>query len=94
MIDAALSLLGLWVLLAAVWLAAWPLLSAREPVDPAAVDLQELVAEKDRLIAEIHELDLDRATGKLSAEDHARQEARLKSRAVAVMRRMERLHGG
>ena len=87
-----LSLAGLWVLLAAVWVAVWPLFgeqrAARAEVD---VERQELEAEKGRLLQEIHELELDYATGKLSDEDRAAIEGRLKGRAIEVMKRLDAL---
>ena len=87
-----LSLAGLWVLLAAVWVAVWPLFAERRasPLD-ADIERQELEAEKGRLLQEIHELELDFATGKLSDEDHAAIDARLKGRAIEVMKRLDAL---
>ena len=87
-----LSLAGLWVLLAAVWVAVWPLF-AEPPAAPLDADIerQELEAEKGRLLQEIHELELDFATGKLSDEDHAAIDARLKGRAIEVMKRLDAL---
>ena len=86
------SLAGLWVLLAAVWVAVWPLFAerraARSDVD---LERQELEAEKGRLLQEIHELELDYATGKLSDEDHAAIEGRLKGRAIEVLKRLDTL---
>lgn len=87
-----LSLAGLWVLLAAIWVAVWPLFAERRatPLD-ADIERQELEAEKGRLLQEIHELELDFATGKLSDEDHAAIDARLKGRAIEVMKRLDAL---
>ena len=92
MIGLLLSLAGLWILLAAVWVAVWPLVTARGASrTDADVERQELEAEKARLLQEIHELDLDHATGKLSEEDYRAIEARLKARAVDVMQRLDTL---
>ena len=92
MIAILLSLAGLWILLAAVWVAVWPLFAARAaPESDADVERGELEAEKGRLLQEIHELDLDHATGKLSEEDYRAIEARLKARAVDVMQRLDQL---
>ena len=87
-----LSLAGLWILLAATWVAVWPLFAERRatPLD-ADIERQELEAEKGRLLQEIHELELDFATGKLSDEDHAAIDARLKGRAIEVMKRLDAL---
>jgi type II secretory pathway component PulM len=87
-----LSLAGLWILLAAVWVAVWPLFGERRATQPDAdIERQELEAEKGRLLQEIHELELDFATGKLSDEDHAAIDARLKGRAIEVMKRLDAL---
>lgn len=90
MIAALLGLLGLWVLLGAVWFAVYPLLERGRPLaSAAALELQDLETEKARLLGEIHELQLDYATGKLSDEDFAALERRLKARAVEVMREID-----
>jgi hypothetical protein len=84
-----LVLAGLWLLLGAVWLALYPLLAGgREPRGSTA-GLSELEAEKDRLVQDLHELELDRATGKLSEEDWRELDARLKTRAVETMREID-----
>lgn len=85
-----LSLVAIWVLFAAVWVALWPLLRAPEAApDPAEVERRELRLEKARLLAEIHELELDWETGKFSEEDYRALEQRLKGRALDVMRRLD-----
>ena len=87
-----LSLVTLWVLLAAIWAALWPLFGGRGAAPTESeVERQELEAEKTRLLQEIHELELDYQTGKLSDEDHRAIEARLKGKAVEVMQRIEAL---
>ena len=83
-------LAGLWVLLGALWLALWPFfVRERPPVPVAHLELQELETEKGRLLGEIHDLRLDYETGKLSEEDYRALEARLKARAVDVIREIE-----
>lgn len=87
-----LSLLALWVLLAAIWSALWPLFGGRSAALPEEeIERQELEAEKARLLHEIHELELDYQTGKLSDEDHLAIEERLKGKAVQVMQRIDAL---
>jgi hypothetical protein len=89
-VTALAALLGLWVLLAAVWLAVWPFFERTRPeMPPALLELAELEAEKARLMGDIHDLELDYQTGKLSDEDYRALEARLKSRAVAVLAEIE-----
>ncbi len=87
--TALLVLAGLWLLLGAVWLAAYPLIAGgREPSGTTA-GLSELEAEKDRLVQDLHELELDRATGKLSEEDWRDLDARLKTRAVETIKEID-----
>ncbi|HUP01485.1 MAG TPA: hypothetical protein VM737_08200 [Gemmatimonadota bacterium] len=94
MTGVLLTLAGLWLLLGAVWLAVYPLLTRGGRAIPAdAPDRRDLEVEKARLVAEIHELDLDRATGKLSEEDYRAIEQRLKARAVEVMREIDPRRG-
>ena len=88
-----LSLVALWVLLAAIWAALWPLFGRSAAPPERDVERQELEAEKARLLQEIHELELDYQTGKLSDEDYRAIEARLKGKAVEVMQRIEALAG-
>ena len=87
--TALLVLAGLWLLLGAVWLAAYPLIAGDRERRGSTGQLRELEAEKDRLVQELHELELDRATGKLSEEDWRDLDARLKSRAVEAMREID-----
>lgn len=84
-------LAGLWLLLGAVWLAVYPLLARRSDRELARSQLRDLEAEKDRLVREIHDLGLDRATGKLSEEDYRDLEARLKRRAVDALEKIDAL---
>lgn len=88
-----LFLAGIWVLLGAVWLAVYPLLARRSDGEAGRSELRDLEVEKDRLVQEIHELELDRATGKLSEEDYRDLEARLKRRAVDALERIDALEG-
>lgn len=84
-------LAGLWLLLGAVWLAVYPLLTRPAGEGAGAAELRDLEAEKDRLVREIHELDLDRATGKLSEDDYRDLEARLKRRAIDTLEKIDAL---
>ena len=88
--SALAALVGLWVLLAAIWLAVYPFLERTRPVVPVGLlELRELEAEKARLLGEIHDLELDFQTGKLSDDDYRAMEAQLKSRAVVVLQEIE-----
>ena len=54
MIELLLSLAALWILLAAMWAAVWPLFTTRSAPADAEIERQELEAEKSRLLGEIH----------------------------------------
>jgi len=84
------ALVGLWVLLGAVWLAVYPFFTKRrEMPSEAEIALRDLQAEKARLIGELHELELDYATGKLSPDDYEALNRRLKGRAVRAIEAIE-----
>lgn len=87
MSELLFALLGVWVLLVAVGFAVWPLVSGGDrEIDRSEIELRELEAEKARLLEDLHELELDRETGKLSDADYETLQRRLKGRAVEVMR--------
>ncbi len=93
--SALVALAALWILLGAIWLAVYPFFErTRPPMPLALLELQDLEAEKARLLGEIHDLELDYQTGKLSDDDYRALEARLKSRAVAVMKEIEERGAG
>ena len=87
--TALLVLAGLWIFLGAVWLALYPLVAGGPEREPSTARLSELEAEKDRLVRDLHELELDRATGKLSEEDWREIDARLRTRAVETIREID-----
>ena len=88
--SALTALVALWVILGAIWLAVYPfLMRTRPPLPLDVLELRDLEAEKARLLGEIHDLELDWQTGKLSEEDYRELEAGLKSRAVGVMAEIE-----
>lgn len=88
--SALAALVGLWILLGAIWLAVYPFLERTRPaVAVGLLELRELEVEKARLLGEIHDLELDFQTGKLSDDDYRAMEAQLKSRAVVVLQEIE-----
>jgi hypothetical protein len=89
MTQAVLGLLALWIAAAVFWLALYPLFGSRGTIPARDLELQDLEAEKDRLVQEIKDVELDHATGKLSDEDRAALDQRLKAKAVAVMEAIE-----
>jgi hypothetical protein len=75
---------ALALLIAAGYLIVRPLL-ARETAVPEEGD-RDLLDRKERLLAEIRELDIDLATGKLSEEDHRALRASSVAEAATTMR--------
>ncbi len=67
-------------------------LGGRYPREAAESErLAELLARRDAIYQAIRDLDFDRETGKLSAEDHQLMRARLTAEGVAVLQELDRL---
>jgi hypothetical protein len=64
---------------------------AADPVDPAEAERAELEAQKQAKYREIRDAEGDRATGKLSDEDFGRLNRELRSDAVEILKRIDRL---
>lgn len=62
----------------------------RAPEDPV---IAELEARKEAKYREIRDAELDRAQGKLSAADFARQDAELRREAIAILKRLDQARG-
>ena len=56
--------------------------------------VEELVARKALVRDALQEIDLDLELEKISAEDHAQLKRRYEHQAIAIMRRLDALHGG
>jgi len=56
--------------------------------------LSALLAEQDRLLSTLQELDFDHALGKIPAEDYPRQRSRLVERTAEVLRQLDALAPG
>lgn len=89
MTQAIMGLLALWIVAAVFWLAVYPLFGGRRTLAARDLELRDLEAEKDRLVQELKDVELDYATGKLSDEDREALDQRLKAKAVAVMEAIE-----
>jgi hypothetical protein len=59
--------------------------------DPNEAELAELEARKRAKYREIRDAEADHATGKLSDQDFGRLDAELRTEAVAILKRMDRL---
>jgi hypothetical protein len=61
--------------------------------DEAEGELAELEARKQAKYREIRDAEADRASGKLSEEDHGRLDRELRREAVDILKRIDRLRG-
>ena len=62
-----------------------------EPDDPAEAQRAELEARKEAMYREIRDAESDRASGKLSEEDFGRINRELRSEAIEILKRIDRL---
>jgi len=83
-------LVVLAILLAVVILVSAPLRAARREPEPSA-ELAELNAQREAKYREIRDVELDRATGKLSDPDFHAIDTQLRAEAVEILDRIERL---
>lgn len=65
--------------------------SAQATSDQADHERSALLAERDRLITALKELEFDHEMGKIPAEDYPEQRARLMQRGAEVLRRLDTL---
>jgi len=67
-----------------------PLYTAHPPAPPPADDrLASLLARKEAVLVAIRDLEFDHKLGKLTEEDFARYDARLRRQAIALMQQIE-----
>ena len=80
-------LLGALLAAAAVVFVAIPFLRAKEPPEPPALADEALARaeERDRLLAELKELEFDHRTGKITDEDYRAQVIPLRRQAAALL---------
>jgi flagellar biosynthesis/type III secretory pathway M-ring protein FliF/YscJ len=64
-----------------------------EEEDRTAAELADLEARKEAKYREIRDAEADRASGKLSEEDFRRLDRELRSEAVDLLKRIDRLRG-
>lgn len=91
--DIGALFLLLAVCLLTIWFVARPFLERRRTTTVSA-DEQELstqMAERDRLLMALQELDFDQTLGKIPAEDYPAMRASLLQRASDVLRRLDAL---
>jgi flagellar biosynthesis/type III secretory pathway M-ring protein FliF/YscJ len=87
--------LALLILLALAWFVTAPLRNRPGTGDEATEDpvLAELEARKEAKYREIRDAEMDRAQGKLSEEDFRRQDAELRTEAIAILKELDRVKG-
>jgi hypothetical protein len=91
-IGSILLILGLLVLVALY--IARPLLEKRSVVvSEEEHELSALLAEQDRILNALQELDFDYALGKIPEEEYPEQRAALVTQGVNVLRRLDELQG-
>jgi hypothetical protein len=61
--------------------------------DPLDAERAELEARKESKYREIRDVEADHAAGKMSDEDFARLDRELRSEAIAILKRIDRLSG-
>jgi len=79
-------LAALALLLVVAGLIAQPLLGPRRPAVLPESERDRLDRERKRILRAIREVDFDRGTGKLDAEDHARLRTDLQAQGAEVLR--------
>jgi hypothetical protein len=88
--DLGVILLTLSVLLLAALFIAWPFFETRKSASaPQGQELSALMAERDRVITALQELDFDHALGKIPAEDYPQQRAELLQRGTEVLKKID-----
>ena len=91
-LGSVLIMIGLG--LAVVVFLARPLMQKHAaPIADVEVQLSVLQAERDKILAMIREIEMDRAMGKIAQEDFGSQRAALVARGSAVLREIDALGG-
>jgi hypothetical protein len=91
-VDVLAPLLVIALLAAVVWIISAPLRAGATATDESEGALRaDLEAAKEAKYGEIREAELDRRTGKLSAEDWRVVDRELRAEAVDILRRLDEL---
>ena len=86
-------ILTLLLLAAVIAVISGPLRAARRGPDALSLRRAELEAAREAKYREIRDAELDLATGKLSAEDHAAVDGALRAEAFEILSELEALDG-
>jgi zinc-ribbon domain len=88
-ISSVLLLLGVFLLVAAF--VGWPFLQTANRLAAGDRTRSALLAERERLLSVLRELDFDYSLGKIPEEDYPLQRAELIQRGAEVMRKLDEL---
>jgi hypothetical protein len=89
-VDIGIAILTLALLALVVRFVGAPLRARRAP-DTGSGEREALEAAREAKYREIRDLELDFRTGKLSPEDYEATDAQLRSEAIQILDRLERL---
>jgi hypothetical protein len=89
-IGAVFLLLAL-LLLVALYIARPFLERQPDAILPAGNETSTLLAERDRILTALHELDFDHTLGKIPSEDYPAQRSSLLQRGAAILRQLDEL---
>ncbi len=89
--DLGSLLLGLALLLLVAFIVARPLIEGRRLDEAGPTPADDLLAEREGILAALRDLDFDHAMGKIADEDYAPQRAQLVARGVEALKQLERL---
>lgn len=92
--DLGSLLLGLALLAIVVFLVARPLIERRGVRERAVSETDQLIAERESVLAALRDLDFDHAMGKTSDEDYAPQRASLVAQGAEVLKKLDALGTG
>ncbi len=70
---------------------AWPFISNWHARSRGGQEVSSLLAERDRLLAEIQELDFDKSLGKITPEEYPQERKALLQKGTEVLRRLDAL---
>ena len=87
--DLSALLIGIVILAGTVYFVSRPLLQSKRQTNAGGADVSSLEAQRESLYAQIKELDMDHATGKVNDEDYAPMRAELVAQAAAVLKQLD-----
>jgi hypothetical protein len=89
--DIGSILLGLALLLVVAFIIARPLLAGSRGRERQPGPLDELLAERERVLLQLRDLDFDYATAKIMDADYTAQRAHLVARGVEILKQLDAL---